>query len=137
MTTTKLCSEAAPWRSSAKKLFLKLLKNSQESTCIGVFFSFNFKKRLRHSCFPENFAKNTFYRTPLVVAIVCSKELNSASKKNQISFVVYPRMEMLRAFSKTPRWYIPTHRRRSCVFIVNFEHIVHLILGFLLLILNK
>ena len=57
-------------------VFLKIFQNSQKNTCVGVSF-FNkvavlrpatlLKKRLRHSCFPKNFAKllrTPFYRTP-------------------------------------------------------------------------
>ena len=48
-----------------KKMFLKFLQNSQESTCVRA--SFLIRKRLQHRCFPVNFAKflrASFYRTP-------------------------------------------------------------------------
>ena len=65
--------EAVPKRCSVKKVFLKILQNSQENTCDRVSF-FNkvaglrpatlLKKRLWHRCFPVNFAK--FLRTPFL-----------------------------------------------------------------------
>ena len=52
-----------------KRCFQKFRKNSQENTCVRVSFLMklqasanNLKKRLRHRCFPVNFA--TFLRTP-------------------------------------------------------------------------
>ena len=63
-------SEAVAQRCSAKKVLLKVSQNSRENICVGFSF-FNktaglrpatlHKKRLRHWCFPVNFAK--FYRT--------------------------------------------------------------------------
>ena len=55
-------------RCSVKKMFLKILQNSQENTCIRVSL---LKKRLWHWCFPVNFVKylrTHFCRTPLVAA---------------------------------------------------------------------
>ena len=61
-----LQSEAVTGRSSAKKVFLKISKDSQENTC-GQSLAFNkvsdlrsatlFKKRLWHRCFPVTFSK--------------------------------------------------------------------------------
>ena len=50
-------------RCSVKKVFLKLLQNSHQSTCAIVFFNkvAGQKKRLWHRCFLVNFAK--FLRT--------------------------------------------------------------------------
>ena len=53
-------------RCSVKKVFLKILQNSQENTCVRV--SFLIKLQAPHRCFPVNFAKifrTPFYRTPL------------------------------------------------------------------------
>ena len=55
-------------RYSVKKVFLEILKNSQEDTCARVSF-FNkvatlLKKRLLHRCFPVNFSK--FLRAPFL-----------------------------------------------------------------------
>ena len=48
-------------RCSAKKVFLKTLKNSHENTCVGVslqvFRSANLFKGDQHLCFPVNIAK--------------------------------------------------------------------------------
>ena len=46
------------WRCSTKKLFLKILQNAQENTCVSTLLT----KRLQHKCFFTNFAK--FLRTP-------------------------------------------------------------------------
>ena len=76
-------------RCSVKRVCLKISQNSQENTCGRVSF-FNkvaglrpailLKKRLRHWCFPVNFAKflrTPFYRrTPLVAAASVSLKLN-------------------------------------------------------------
>ena len=46
-----------------KKVFLKVLQNSQENTCARVSATL-VKKRLWHRCFPVNFEiflKNTFF----------------------------------------------------------------------------
>ena len=49
-----------------KKLYLKVLQNSQKKCCVGVSFFNNvaglrpanlLQKRLGHKCFPVNFAK--------------------------------------------------------------------------------
>ena len=48
-------SEAVAQRCSVKKVFLKVLQNSQENTCARVSDT---KKRLWHRCFPVNFAKH-------------------------------------------------------------------------------
>ena len=61
------------WRSSLKKLFIKVLQYSQEYICVGVYFLIklltlltNFiKKRLQHRCIPVHIAKflrNLFWR---------------------------------------------------------------------------
>ena len=61
------------WRSSLKKLFIKVLQYPQEYICVGVYFLMklltlltNFiKKRLQHRCFPVHIAKflrNLFWR---------------------------------------------------------------------------
>ena len=48
-------------------MFLKILQNSQENACVGVFL---LKKRHRHSCFSvflwvwRNFQEHLVYRTP-------------------------------------------------------------------------
>ena len=59
--------EAIAGKCSVKKVFFKLLLNSQENSCVGVFFWIELqvsgilrpttllKKRLQHSCFPVNF----------------------------------------------------------------------------------
>ena len=61
--------EAVVQRCSAKKLFFEILQNLQENTCASVPFfkkvaglSPLLKERLRHRCFPVNFAK--LRRTP-------------------------------------------------------------------------
>ena len=46
--------EAVVQRCSVKKVFLAISQNSQENTCARVS---SLKKRLRHRCFPVNFAK--------------------------------------------------------------------------------
>ena len=46
-------------RCSVKNMLLKISQNSQENTCVRVYF---LKKRLFHGCFPVNFVK--FLRTP-------------------------------------------------------------------------
>ena len=62
-------------RCSVKKVFLGILQNSQESTCTRVSFLIKsraatlLKKRLRHRCFPVNFAK--FLSTPFVIEHLC------------------------------------------------------------------
>ena len=72
-------SEAVAWRYSVKTVFLKILKNSKENNCVGVFLklscipdAYNFiKKRLSHRCILMNFAdfsRIPFYITPLLVA---------------------------------------------------------------------
>ena len=48
-------------RCSVKRMFLKILQNSQENTCARVSFLI---KRLWYRCFPVNFAK--FSRTPIL-----------------------------------------------------------------------
>ena len=64
---------------SVRKVLLKTGQNSQENTCVVVFFNkvvdlylWLLRKRIWHNCFPMNFAKNfentCFYRTPLVDA---------------------------------------------------------------------
>ena len=56
-------TEAAAQRCSVKKVFLKILQNSQENTCPSVSYLIKllaealFKKRLWHRCFPVNFPK--------------------------------------------------------------------------------
>ena len=57
--------EAVIQRCSMKKVFLKILQNSQENTCARVSFliKLQLKKRLWRRCFPVNIAK--FLRTPL------------------------------------------------------------------------
>ena len=60
-------SEAIVWMCSVKKVFIKILQNSQKNICTGIFRleACNFiKKRLRHICFPENFVK--VLRTPIL-----------------------------------------------------------------------
>ena len=68
--------EAVARRCSVKKVFLEISQNSQENTCVRVFFSnvpglrpaTLLKKKLWHRCFSVNFAKSLrplFYRTPL------------------------------------------------------------------------
>ena len=55
-------------RCTAKKMFLKVLRNSQENTCVRVSFlitRFLLKMRFWHRCFPVNFAK--FLRTPFFI----------------------------------------------------------------------
>ena len=42
-----------------KKVFLEILQNSQENTCVTLL-----KKRLWYRCFPMNFSK--FLRTPFL-----------------------------------------------------------------------
>ena len=50
-------------------MFLKVSRNSQENTCASISFLIRpatlFKKRLRHRCFPVNFAK--FLATPFFI----------------------------------------------------------------------
>ena len=67
MTHSKATTRCVLW----KKVFLKILQNSQENTCARVSFQNKvaglgpatlLKKTLGHSCFPVNFAK--FLRTP-------------------------------------------------------------------------
>ena len=60
--------EAVVWRCSVTKVFLKILQNSQENTCIRVFLPAAwglqlYWKRLWHRYFPVNFVK--FLRTPI------------------------------------------------------------------------
>ena len=79
LTVTKLkCiqTEAVARRCSVKMVFLEISQNSQENTCARVSFLIKLqavpglrpatllKKRLRHRCFPVNFAK--FLRTPFL-----------------------------------------------------------------------
>ena len=53
-----LMSEAATRGVLCKKAFLEISQNSQENTCTRASFSATLlKKRLRHMCFPVNFAK--------------------------------------------------------------------------------
>ena len=73
-------------------MFLDISQNSQENTCVRVFFliklqACNFiKKRPWHRCFPVNFAKfkrTHFYRTPLgdcfyITTIFCYLECNQS-----------------------------------------------------------
>ena len=64
--------EAATQRCPIKKVFLEILENSQENTCVRVSFLIKLqtvpatllKRRLWHRCFAVNFAK--FLRTPFV-----------------------------------------------------------------------
>ena len=49
--------EAVARRCSAKKLFLKILQNSQENTCVGVSFSIKLKASGNSVFFSVNFAK--------------------------------------------------------------------------------
>ena len=63
MLKKKSFLEAVVRRCPVKKLFLRISQNSQENTCARV--SFLIKKRLRHRCFPVNFAK--FPRTPFII----------------------------------------------------------------------
>ena len=66
-------TEAVIWRCSVKKVFLKTSQNSQENTCIGVFFLIKlqpgslklYQKRGpgNYMCIYVNFAK--FIRTPI------------------------------------------------------------------------
>ena len=49
-----------PWTCSVKKMFVEILKNSQENTCVRVFF-LNKVAGLKHGYFPVNFGK--FLRT--------------------------------------------------------------------------
>ena len=81
----RLIWEAVVKSCSVKKVFLKILQNSQENTCARVSFLKNLqtapaallKNRLWHMCFPVSFAKflrNTFfYRTPPVAASIIFK----------------------------------------------------------------
>ena len=64
--STTLFTEAVSRRCSLKKLFLKILQNSQENATAGVSFFSKvsglrpttlLEKRIRHKCFPVNFAK--------------------------------------------------------------------------------
>ena len=58
-------SEAVFRRSSEKKMFLKILYNSQENDCTAVFQPVTLlKQRLWYMCFPVNLAK--FLRTPIL-----------------------------------------------------------------------
>ena len=58
-------SKAAVSRLSIKYVFLKFTQNSQDNSCVGVFFkkvaglqAYTFiKKRLQHRCSPASFAK--------------------------------------------------------------------------------
>ena len=64
-------AEAVVRRCSVKKVFLKILQNSQENTYARVFFLIELeatllKKRLWHMCFPANFT--IFLRTPVFIA---------------------------------------------------------------------
>ena len=61
-------------------MFWKVSQNSQENTCVEVAFFKDvagqrsaglLKKRLQRNCFPVNFEKHLFYRTPPVTAFVC------------------------------------------------------------------
>ena len=54
----RVYSETVVWRCSVKKVFLKIMQNSQENICVWVFI----KKRFQHRCFPVNFEK--FLGTP-------------------------------------------------------------------------
>ena len=66
-------SEAVVQRCPVKQVFLKISKNSQESTCVRVSFLIKLlfspaillKRRLWHTCFPVNFVK--FLRTPFFI----------------------------------------------------------------------
>ena len=59
-------AEAVAQRFSVKKVFLKILQNSQENTCARVSFfpATLLKRRLWHRCFPVIFAK--FLRMPFL-----------------------------------------------------------------------
>ena len=61
-------SQTVVRRCSVKKVFLKIVQNSQGNTCArvsGLRPATLFKKRLWHRCFPMNFAK--FLRTPFFI----------------------------------------------------------------------
>ena len=62
-----------------KKVFLKVLQNSQENTCARV--SFLIELQAWHRCFPVNFAKFLrtpfLYRTPPVAASVLHSRMRS------------------------------------------------------------
>ena len=76
-------------RCSAKKVFLKILKNSNENTCVGVslqvFRSANLFKGDQHLCFPVNIAKllRTLQTTAsyFMIKIRHSWRLNNNNKK--------------------------------------------------------
>ena len=67
------CKEAVSRRCSIKKVFLEILQNSQENTCVRVSFLIKLqawpatllKKKLWHKCFPVNYVK--FLRTPFFI----------------------------------------------------------------------
>ena len=61
-----LSIEAVPQRFSAKNMFLKITHNWLKNSCAGNSFLI---KRLRHRCFPMNFAK--FLTTPFLESTCC------------------------------------------------------------------
>ena len=64
------CFEAVAQRCSIKNVFLEILQNSQENTCVRVFFLI---KTCNFSCEFFEISKNYFsYRTPPVAASVCN-----------------------------------------------------------------
>ena len=70
--------EAVIQRCSAKKLFLKISRNSQENTCarasfLGVRSAILLNSRLRHWCFPVNFARllKTYHSVYLYLLSIC------------------------------------------------------------------
>ena len=71
-----------------KKVFLKILQNSEENTCARVPF---LKKRLRHRGFPLNFAK--FLRTPIFI-----KHRVAASVDGKLFALLRLNIEMKRVF---------------------------------------
>ena len=101
------------------------------------------KKRLWHRCFPVNFAK--FLRAPFFQNT--SGRLFLDRKKlpinNQQRSVTTPKFDTI-LFEKdfyTPRKHLPVQNNdrklENGVFSVNFEHISHLLLVFLLLTLSR
>ena len=86
-------TEAFAQRCSVKKLFLEILQNSQENTCVRVSFFIKlqaytcnvFKKETLAQVFPsefcENFKNTYFYRTTLVATSDCSIKLWFSSQE--------------------------------------------------------
>ena len=56
-------TEAVAQRCSVKKVFLEIWQDSQENTCVSLFFN-KIKKRFWYRCFRVNFGK--FLRTPFL-----------------------------------------------------------------------